>query len=58
MNLSTARTMFDFELKLKKTYQTNQHDVGPTFNINKLLIVDVLSPHRMLCQFINIWLYP
>ena len=66
--MSNARDTTNFTTKCLQTNMTSYMDITHnelkhqitnsilTFNINKSLIIDVLFPYRMPCQFVNIWL--
>ena len=66
LNKSNARDTTNFTTKCLQTDMTSYMDITHkqlkhqitnsilTFNINKSLIVDVLLPYRMPCQFISI----
>ena len=66
--MSNARDITNFTIKCLQTdmafyvditHQQLKHQITNlilTFNINKSLIVDMLSPHRMSYQFVSIWL--
>ncbi len=66
--MSNARDTTNFTTKCLQTDMVSYMDITQqqlkyqitnsilTFNINKSLIVDVLPPYRMSCQFVSIWL--
>ena len=65
---SNARDTTNFTTKCLQTDMTSYIDITHkqlkhqiinsilTFNIKKSLIVDVLLPYKMPCQFVSIWL--
>ena len=58
-NFTTKCLQTDIASYVEVTHQQLKHQIANstlTFNINKSLIVDVLPPHRMPCQFVSIWL--
>ena len=58
-NFTTKCLQTDMASYVEVTHQQLKHQITNSiliFNINKSLIVDVLPPHRMPCQFVSIWL--
>jgi hypothetical protein len=58
-NFTTKCLQTDMASYVEVTHQQLKHQITNsilTFNINKLLIVDVLPLHKMPCQFVSIWL--
>ena len=58
-NFTTKCLQTDMASYVDITHKQLKHQITNsilTFNINKSLIVDVLLPYRMPCQFVSIWL--